>query len=198
MTTYTFSSDIKFGERKKYEYVPFQGKQFIDDYLDDRAQFLIAFPQTNIHETLHDLCSDVCSFCKQPSYERCNICFLCNIILENSTENISESEILKMNELIKKYEIKRRIYHIDRKMHESNTPITASDVIAFPLFAIALLKIFRSTKNYQYLSTALKVNDMIASNIHVIKKCEKENTLTQISFFMELEIMKEIMKHENI
>lgn len=198
MTAYTFSSDIKFGERQKYEYVPFQGKQFIDDYLDDRAQLLKAFPQINIPKTLHDLCSNVCSFCEQPSYERCNVCFLSNIIIENSTENIADSKIVKMNVLLKKYEIKRRIYHIDRKMHESNTPIIASDVIAFPLFAIALLKMFRSTKNFQYLSTALKVNDMIASNIHVIKKCEKENTLTQISFFMELEIMKDIVKHDNI
>ena len=65
------------------------------------------------------------------------------------------------------------------------------------LFSLICLKIYEYTKNLKYLNTSLKLNDIISSNIRIIKK----HNLSQIINFIiknEIEMIKKLSKENDV
>tara|TARA_Y100001936_G_scaffold187757_1_gene185809 strand:+ start:255 stop:863 length:609 start_codon:yes stop_codon:yes gene_type:complete len=119
--------------------------------------------------------------------------FLLNSVIKSNPVN----EIKEIIDLfLKKFEISKKIfttYDIGKK----KTSEIHDELDNYILFSLICLKIYEYTKNLKYLNTSLKLNDIISSNIRIVKK----HNLSQIINFIiknEIKMIKKLSKENDV
>ena len=116
------------------------------------------------------------------------------LILLRDKDDIDITKIV--NDFIKKFEIKKRIFsYYNKEIQEaSNDYKTLSNYIL--LASICVLK-YKKTKNLKYINVLLKLNDTICSQINIIS----ENNTSFLCFFAlksELDYILDLIKKNGI
>jgi len=194
---YKYSKKDLFKFPEKYQMTPFQNLEFLNTYIKSR-KFNLKTINQNINEIKNF--DDISYKIEETNYENYNkkninteklLKFLILEIIKKS----SKEEIL-LNKIIKKFEIKKKIYESYNLEFKENTK-KYSNLKNYILLSIICLFKFKKTKNLKFLNTSLKLNDLISSQI------KKLNILEDISLYSfvikkELEIIKILMNRKGV
>jgi|SaaInlStandDraft_2_1057019.scaffolds.fasta_scaffold42109_2 hypothetical protein len=187
-SSYTFAIGNLLENPQKYQFSPFTGKSFLKTYYNSRKQILRSLSiNTNILEIMKLVESDFSKIKKLNS--NTNLEFkteyvLINILRHIFCKNILENENKIIHVLIKKFEIRKKLFsEYDSKFSESTKHYT--NLKNYLLLSIICLLKFESTQNLKLFNVSLKINDLLCSQ-HGIEMNEFEKIL--FSFLIHKEI----------
>ena len=198
---YEYSMQNLLETPQKYEMTPFQGGKFLELYKESRKFSMqlikdkidtITLDQVTTQIQLnfqHPL--EIISSSKFSTQKLFESIFL---ILLRDKDDIDITKIV--NDFIKKFEIKKRIFsYYNKEIQEaSNDYKTLPNYIL--LASICVLK-YKKTKNLKYINVLLKLNDTICSQINIIS----ENNTSFLCFFAlksELDYILDLIKKNGI
>ena len=191
-STYNYSDGDLLETPQKYQMTRFEGIKFLQDYFSSRNQSIKNFfSQSNNDFDLKFFVNKSQKESKIPKFpEISNTYNLLLFLLDNKISNNFDSLMIsKLDFLLKKFEIKKRIYEsYDNKGQEISNNFDYLQNYA--LLSILCLLQFHQINDLRYLNAALKINDTICSQKEKIIS-DDDKLLTRIS--LELE-MKEISK----
>ncbi len=185
---YEYTSTDRLVSPHKYMYTEYAGNEFLQCYSDDRSNFLNHFSSLKKHKKDvrkidEYLCALVIEFMANnelPSPDNS----LGNIGRLDSVTEISTSKLLEslihhsiskstndnskewLDFLVQRFEVTKKIfegYH-NKKLREGKGK--SNLVFLYWLFSVLLVLVYYQTTNLKYLSTLLKVNDLICSLNH--------------------------------
>ena len=198
---YVYSTQNLLEIPQKYQMSPFQGHEFLEQYKESRRASMqlikdkintitldqiAAQMQPNFQYPLEIINSS--KFSTQKLFESIYL------ILLRDKDNIDITKIV--NDFIKKFEIKKRIFsYYNKEIQEaSNDYKTLPNYIL--LASICVLK-YKKIRNLKYLNVLLKLNDTICSQISVIS----ENVSGFLCFFAlksELDYISDLLKNNGL
>jgi len=198
---YEYSMQNLLETPQKYEMTPFQGGKFLELYKESRKFSMqlikdkidtITLDQVTTQMQLnfqHPL--EIISSSKFSTQKLFESIFL---ILLRDKDDIDITKIV--NDFIKKFEIKKRIFsYYNKEIQEaSNDYKTLPNYIL--LASICVLK-YKKTKNLKYINVLLKLNDTICSQINIIS----ENNTSFLCFFAlksELDYISDLLKNNGL
>ena len=175
--TYIYTESNQFSSPCKYTYTKYYGFAFLDDYKKSRSEFLKNYfdydfrPVESKEDILKMLLSSLILYQKNHSFvdliSPCNsvntdqaLLKIVNSLVCHKKSSIAEQNIL--NSLLKRFEISKKLhssYNVDYKLPNGSF----LEPQRYFIFSTILQIYFLNSLNYQYLSTALKVNDLIIS-----------------------------------
>ena len=184
MTSYEYTDTNRLQQPHKYMYTPYQGDAFINFYLTDRYLNIKRFESWASVEDLDGidryLCDASVLFLEGNShslvYES-----LKSISFFDKTHTVSSEELLLsllgsqlsntedarfkywVDFLVQRFEVTKKIYHIYPSSNLRKGSGGAENVRVYWLFSLLLTLYYSDTQNMQYLSTNLKINDLICS-----------------------------------
>ena len=198
---YVYSTQNLLEIPQKYQMSPFQGHEFLEQYKESRRASMQL-----IKDKINTITLDQIAAQMQPNFQH-----PLEIINSSkfSTQKLFESiflillrdkddiDITKIvNDFIKKFEIKKRIFSCYNKEIQE----TSNDYKTLPnyilLASICVLK-YKKTKNLKYINVLLKLNDTICSQINIIS----ENNTSFLCFFAlksELDYISDLIKKNGI
>lgn len=198
---YVYSTQNLLEIPQKYQMSPFQGHEFLEQYKESRRASMQL-----IKDKINTITLDQIAAQMQPNFQH-----PLEIINSSkfSTQKLFESiflillrdkddiDITKIvNDFIKKFEIKKRIFsYYNKEIQEAS-----NDYKILPnyilLASICVLK-YKKTKNLKYINVLLKLNDTICSQINIIS----ENNTSFLCFFAlksELDYILDLIKKNGI
>jgi hypothetical protein len=194
---YQYSKKDHFKFPEKYQRTSFQNLEFLNVYIKSRE-----FNLKNIKENNNEIknFNDISFKTEEENWKNNNeksinteklLKFLFIKIIKKS----SKEEIL-LNKIIKKFEIKKKIFESYDLEFKENTK-KYSNLKNYILLSIICLFKFKKTKNLKFLNTSLKLNDLISSQI---KKLIILEDILLYSFVIkkELKIIKILMNKKGI
>ena len=186
---------------QKYEMTPFQGGKFLELYKESR-KFSMQLIKDKIDTITLDQVTTQMQLNFQNPLEIINSSKFSTqklfesifLILLRDKDDIDITKIV--NDFIKKFEIKKRIFsYYNKEIQEaSNDYKTLPNYIL--LASICVLK-YKKTKNLKYINVLLKLNDTICSQINIIS----ENNTSFLCFFAlksELDYILDLIKKNGI
>lgn len=191
---YDLDKDHKIGVKKRYEYYPYKGVEFLKSYFVSRNAFI----QDNIHIInkfdIHELLDTSLS---RPRTEE--ILFetqyvLCNFIRKVFNSDLDNYEYDIVYKLLKRYEVSRKIpKYIENQLGSIENVHNILD--NYSLLSILLLNLFKWNGNYQLLSTALKLNDLLSGQQY---DTGVSVDLVYAALTMEIEIISDLLLQKNV
>ena len=173
MTEYIYTQEDRLKFPHKYMYSEFHGVEFLNAYLADRllksqcSSFLSNDPIYILKTSCRSWASSlqIESDIKDGIFILNTAKLLTEILSKLLLDEISIGD--RFNLLIKRFEVSKRIYEFyDKNIIKGNGSYTLLD--NYLLFSLVLCLNYRSTSNFQYLSTLLKVNDLMLSIVKTI------------------------------
>lgn len=183
--SYEYTSANRLVLPHKYMYTKYSGNEFLQNYSDDRSNFLKHFSslknyKKDIREIDEDLCALVMEFIDNTKlstrdHNVDNIgCF--ESVTEINTSKLLESLIhhsiyKKTNDnfkewldfLVQRFEVTKFLFESYHKKKLRVGRGKRNLVFLYWLFSVLLVLVYYQTTNLKYLSTLLKVNDLICS-----------------------------------
>ena len=182
-------------DKKIYMYAKYSGKEFVSDYWKSRIGFVPGGKAPNIKETITILKQE-----KSRDKERDN-CINTEQIVTKVFNTICEKEEAKakfyLDKLIQRYEIRRMLFsHYSLNWRKAiGNEIYLTNYLKF---SISLGLMYKKTKVLQYLSTWLKVNDMLIALNTLNKNESKVATLVQSIIELEGIEVKDLLNKTGV
>jgi len=198
---YVYSTQNLLDIPQKYQMSPFQGHKFLEQYKESRKASMQLIKDKINTTTLDQVAAqmhlnfqhplEIINSSKFSTQKLFESIFL---ILLRDKDDIAITKIV--NDFIKKFEIKKRIFSSYNKeiQEASNDYKTLPNYIL--LASICILK-YKKTKNLKYINVLLKLNDTICSQINIIS----ENNTSFLCFFAlksELDYIFDLIKKNGI
>jgi hypothetical protein len=198
---YVYSTQNLLDIPQKYQMSPFQGHKFLEQYKESRKASMQLIKDKINTTTLDQVTAqmhlnfqhplEIINSSKFSTQKLFESIFL---ILLRDKDDIAITKIV--NDFIKKFEIKKRIFSSYNKeiQEASNDYKTLPNYIL--LASICVLK-YKKTKNLKYINVLLKLNDTICSQINIIS----ENNTSFLCFFAlksELDYIFDLIKKNGI
>ena len=198
---YVYSTQNLLDIPQKYQMSPFQGHKFLEQYKESRKASMQLIKDKINTTTLDQVAAqmhlnfqhplEIINSSKFSTQKLFESIFL---ILLRDKDDIAITKIV--NDFIKKFEIKKRIFSSYNKeiQEASNDYKTLPNYIL--LASICVLK-YKKTKNLKYINVLLKLNDTICSQINIIS----ENNTSFLCFFAlksELDYILDLIKKNGI
>ncbi len=198
---YVYSTQNLLDIPQKYQMSPFQGHKFLEQYKESRKASMQLIKDKINTTTLDQVTAqmhlnfqhplEIINSSKFSTQKLFESIFL---ILLRDKDDIAITKIV--NDFIKKFEIKKRIFSsYNKKIQETSTDYkTLPNYIL--LASICVLK-YKKTKNLKYINVLLKLNDTICSQINIIS----ENNTSFLCFFAlksELDYIFDLIKKNGI
>ena len=173
---YHYSENNLLENPQKYQMSPFLGKKFLKSYFKSREENIKNLEESKeiifeFNEIIKKLSTEYPNFTFDKIFQQDNNTekFLALILskLLNTNNSISENEVLE--KIIKKFEVKKRLF----SSYDSNLNENSENYINlrnYILLSAVCLMIYKKSKNLRYLNTSLKLNDTISSQIKTIEK----------------------------
>ena len=194
---YQYSKKDHFKFPEKYQMTSFQNLEFLNVYIKSR-EFNLKTIKENINEIKNF--KDICFKIEDKNWKNgkkkdINTEKLLKFLFLEITKKSSKEEIL-LNKIIKKFEIKKKIFESYNLEFKENTK-KYSNLKNYILLSIICLFKFKKTKNLKFLNTSLKLNDLISSQI---KKLIILEDISLYSFVIkkELEIIRILMSKKGV
>ena len=173
---------------QKYQMTPFEGREFLSSYEKNRQKILdkIKNNQTvnSLSHTLKLLQKQFLIDIKSDQKIFVTSNQLSSILLRLQHQKETQQETKFIMALLKKFEIKKRIFsEYDHELKENSTDFKI--LTNYILLAAICAKKFQDNSNPKFLSTLLKLNDTICSQIDSINDV---NNLSLIYYIINLEL----------
>ncbi len=174
---------------EKYNFASFQGKKFLENYLDFRFSIVEKLENSiKMSVTFTELISN---FCNQ------NISKENDIELENLlTKTLCEKKMKRhkldtnIDIFLKKYEIKKRLMsQYDTEFFEKNQDY--KNLRNYLLLELLCVIRYEETRHLKFLNTILKINDMLITQIQKIHN-ETDLCIFKHSLECEIKFVKEL------
>ena len=174
---------------EKYNFASFQGKKFLENYLDFRFSIVEKLENSiKMSVTFTELISN---FCNQ-NISKENDMELENLLTKTLCEKKIKSHKLDTNIdiFLKKYEIKKRLMsQYDTEFFEKNQDY--KNLRNYLLLELLCVIRYEETRHLKFLNTILKINDML------ITQAQQINEQTDLSIFkycleFEIKFVKEL------
>jgi len=173
-TLYPYTETNLLENPQKYQMSPYLGKNFLINFFKARKNQLKVLEKTEknfleLDEVIKQLSinysKNTLDDFLQTNIETEEILSLLLINFSNSIGN----DITKiLNEFIKKFEVKKRLYSsYDRNFKESSS--LYSNLRNYLLLSTLCMLAYKKNKNLKYLNTSLKLNDTVCSQINKLK-----------------------------
>ncbi len=184
--SYTNTDLLEFPQ--KYQMTPFEGREFLSSYEKNRQKILdkIKNNQTvnSLSHTLKLLQKQFLIDIKSDQKIFVTSNQLSSILLRLQHQKETQQETKFIMALLKKFEIKKRIFsEYDHELKENSTDFKI--LTNYILLAAICAKKFQDNSNPKFLSTLLKLNDTICSQIDSINDV---NNLSLIYYIINLEL----------
>jgi len=184
MINYEYTNTNRLQEPHKYMYTPFQGKAFINAYITNRNENIKRFESQANKEQLVGIERYLCdatlllldqnqrslihkSFNSISAFGTSDIIYSKELLLFLLGSQLSGAKDERLtawlNFLIQRFEVSKKLYET---YHPNNIRKGLGDsksVILYWLFSLLLILSYSDTKNIKYLSTCLKINDLLCS-----------------------------------
>jgi len=173
---------------QKYQMTPFEGREFLSSYEKNRQKIL---DKIKNNQTVNSLSHTLKLLQKQflidiKSDQKIFVTGnqLSSILLRLQHQKETQQETKFIMALLKKFEIKKRIFsEYDHELKENSTDFKI--LTNYILLAAICAKKFQDNSNPKFLSTLLKLNDTICSQIDSINDV---NNLSLIYYIINLEL----------
>jgi len=153
---------------QNYQMSKYVGPEFLKSYKESRVKNIEIFQKENLFENYESVLMNILKnnsnlsnfeFNKE-SYETENLLSFLYVRLKTRKNNETNKKIL--NQLIKKFEIKKLLYlQYDSNLKEISSNYTK--LSNYILLSLCCLLKYEQTKNLKFLNTSLKLNDTILS-----------------------------------
>jgi len=170
---YKYTDENQLHQPCKYAYTEYQGIEFLKSYKINRFAYLSKTDKKVIHvDNVQTVIDDALNLF-QDKYSATPLTPLSgdristDLILMTLREEIkfcrvSFTSLKNINDLVKRYEVSKKIYS-SYDLNFKNPEGDCTNIDRYCIFSLVLMALFHSRGNFQYLSTALKVNDLIIS-----------------------------------
>ncbi len=173
-TLYPYTETNLLENPQKYQMSPYLGKNFLINFFKSRKNQLKVLEKTEkifleVDEVIKQLSinysKNTLDDFLQTNIETEEILSLLLIKFSNAIDN----DITKiLNEFIKKFEVKKRLYSsYDRNFKESSS--LYSNLRNYILLSTLCMLAYKKNNNLKYLNTSLKLNDTVCSQINRLK-----------------------------
>jgi len=173
-TLYPYTETNLLENPQKYQMSPYLGKNFLINFFKSRENQLKVLEKTGkifleLDEVIKQLSinysKNTLDDFLQTNIETEEILSLLLIKFSNAIDN----DITKiLNEFIKKFEVKKRLYSsYDKNFKESSS--LYSNLRNYILLSTLCMLAYKKNKNLKYLNTSLKLNDTVCSQINKLK-----------------------------
>lgn len=194
---YQYSKKDHFKFPEKYQMTSFQNLEFLNVYKKSR-EFNLKTINKNINEIkkFRDISFKIeKEDWKNNKRKNINTEKLLEFLFMEIIKKSNKEEKL-LNKIIKKFEIKKKIFESYNLEFKENTK-KYSNLKNYILLSIICLFKFKKTKNLKFLNTSLKLNDLISSQIKKLNVLE-DTSLYSFVIKKELEIIKILMNKKGI
>lgn len=149
------SSDVP-NEKIDYSYSEYRGEDFIYSYKTSREYIIEKNTKYSCPKSVDS---------KTNSSTELQLIFWINCLVNNHDVNFK-----KINLLLKRFEVTKKIFNEYDKNYRPIDKTTFKEFRLYILFSYTLVLTYKKTKNMQYLNSLLKVNDI---NISIYKNLTK-------------------------
>ena len=164
--TYAYSDSDLLENPERYQFTEFRGKKFLETYFHSRKTILKSI-SSKIDKKMNfiEIVNNITNI-KNLENDECNLEKLLLKILK--TNKNREDELNKIIDIfLKKYEIKKRLVNqYDINFHEKDSNF--KNLRNYILLDLLCVIRFNETKNFRFLNTMLKINDMLTTQISFI------------------------------
>jgi len=190
---YNYSKKDQIHQIQKYQKTPFEGKNFLLAYQNLREKNMKIIKEKISEEIKISKILKNIPIGKSEEGKICTRILLESILKDNLYLEKNEEII---NYIIKKFEVKKRIFSSYNKLFVENSSNYEEMINYILLSNICIIK-YEKTENLKFLNTILKLNDLICSEIKNIKE-NKELNLALYSLKKELDFILKIKRRSLI
>ncbi len=172
-TLYPYTETNLLENPQKYQMSPYLGKNFLINFFKSRKNQLKVLEKTGKNLELDKVIKQLSiNYSKNTldDFLKTNIETeeILSLLLINFSNAIDNDITKILNEFIKKFEVKKRLYSsYDRNFKESSS--LYSNLRNYLLLSTLCMLAYKKNKNLKYLNTSLKLNDTVCSQINKLK-----------------------------
>jgi hypothetical protein len=197
VNTYTYSKKNLFEITEKYQNTSFHGLEFLKHYTESRQTLILELRKKSTGTVRFKQILDIIQkkknlFESKKDGNRQTENIFYNICLDIN----NEAKIFEINKYIKKFEVTKKIF----STYDMNLkPITEDYKIIrnYLLLSLICLLKYKKSKKIQFLSTILKLNDIICSQIYKIDELD-DILFSQYVLKLELKYINELATRKGI
>jgi hypothetical protein len=197
VNTYTYSKKNLFEITEKYQNTSFHGLEFLKHYTESRQTLILELRKKSTETVRFKQILDIIQkkinlFESKKDGNRQTENIFYNICLDIN----NEAKIFEINKYIKKFEVTKKIF----STYDMNLkPITEDYTIVrnYLLLSLICLLKYKKSKKIQFLSTILKLNDIICSQIYKIDELD-DILFSQYVLKLELKYINELSTRKGI
>jgi hypothetical protein len=197
VNTYTYSKKNLFEITEKYQNTSFHGLEFLKHYTESRQTLILELRKKSTETVRFKQILDIIQkkinlFESKKDGNRQTENIFYNICLDIN----NEAKIFEINKYIKKFEVTKKIF----STYDMNLkPITEDYKIIrnYLLLSLICLLKYKKSKKIQFLSTILKLNDIICSQIYKIDELD-DILFSQYVLKLELKYINELSTRKGI
>ena len=197
VNTYTYSKKNLFEITEKYQNTSFHGLEFLKHYTESRQTLILELRKKSTETVRFKQILDIIQkkinlFESKKDGNRQTENIFYNICLDIN----NEAKIFEINKYIKKFEVTKKIF----STYDMNLkPITEDYTIVrnYLLLSLICLLKYKKSKKIQFLSTILKLNDIICSQIYKIDELD-DILFSQYVLKLELKYINELATRKGI
>jgi len=194
---YTYSKKNLFEITEKYQNTSFHGLEFLKHYTESRQTLILELRKKSTETVRFKQILDIIQkkknlFESKKDGNRQTENIFYNICLDIN----NEAKIFEINKYIKKFEVTKKIF----STYDMNLkPITEDYTIVrnYLLLSLICLLKYKKSKKIQFLSTILKLNDIICSQIYKIDELD-DILFSQYVLKLELKYINELAIRKGI
>ncbi len=201
MVNYEYTEVNRLESPHSYMYTKYYGDDFLKSYIKNRNTYIEKIKDQSKNENLDEIDQYLLESCKiqviegnqSPIHSSINI-----LDLNNHSDKVDTNDLIlslianqcaKKNHLqnkfwidflVQRFEVSKRLYEIYYPLKKIKGEGSDSIIKIYWLFSLLITITFDSNKNIKYLSTLLKLNDLICS----LDKSQKEEIPKKIMLFI--------------
>jgi len=195
---YSLSENLEYGSRQTYEYHPYLGPNFLQDFFESRSNFLNQCNPEMCISSFDELATSLSKMYCEENNSGSVLVVLIKIIKELNQGFLTENNRLLIKAFIKKFEVSRKIYSIYDADLKPDKFSNFSDEKNYGLLSIILNKMYQKEKNFQFLSTSLKINDVIVSNNMELNRSNFAGTICAMAVNYEMTAVRNLCEKKNV
>ena len=189
---YKYSKDNLLKRPQRYQFTEFEGKEFLDAYIDSRKKYLLKL-NTNIPsiDELENILENKNSNQRKISATEKRLTDICFELINGKYISKLDKDV---DYFLKKFEISKKLlsnYNDEEGFREDNL------LENYVMLSLILVIKFKTKYDLRFINTVLKLNDIICSSW--IQEIDTEyNRLFSFCLESEIEYVKEIMKDSKV
>ena len=165
---YPFTAGNRLEDRNTYFYIPFNGQEFVNAWMDNRERTLAALEvEPEIIDFMpHGSLSDI-SF---PVNTSTLMSVLMNALVE---KNDLETLYAIINKLLQRFEVTKRIHSSYPENYRASAGTPYDDFSLYVKFACLLQKVYENNSKLYYINGLIKVIDTLSAMVSELDHAEK-------------------------